>query len=437
MSTSIKNILIVLGCVIVIFCAVSSTMACSTVFITSDQGEQPAVVGRSMDNETDLGPLLGVGLKGDTNVSDVNMQDHVVQRAEWTNSHDVIGKIANNSIMFCEGINTAGVYIGALNFPGLTFFAEYDPDGKPALSHTDLVLYLLGTSSSVEGALENLGKVQVVVGAALLMGEYISMPWHFSIRDRSGKTAVLEYTKDGLMIYLNKLLSYEIDKETIEAETGGKIDQSYANAGKVLTNAPVYSWHNACYNKQDTYFHWSGDRTGRKWDGGYQNASGTYGLRGDWTAPSRFQRLMALLKPDIMPVPNTSEQAKFLAHGAINTVIQPAGVSICPTIWVTISDLQRGEYLYRRICILGSTNIENVTVIDIPYKDETFGFEKYNVNDVSEYLLLQKKNIQHIVCSFDGVVPEAQRSQALSGLAATEGATPNHTVFQGLASGSR
>jgi len=423
--------MIFMGCTIFLFCAVSSAMACSSVFITSTQGDAPAVIARTMDFEENEGKLMGVGLSGDNNVSDVNMQDNVTERAAWTNQYDYIGKLLSAAPMFVEGINTSGVSVGSFYMPGITRFSEYDPKGKPALSFASLIPYLLGVSATVEEALVNMGKVQVVMGAVETgPGAYMAPTLHYVIRDKHGKCAVLEFVEGGVVIYLDKDLTYNINIEELEAATGGTVNQSYAGAGKVITNNPTYDWQNGCFQKQDNYFKWTGDRTDRTWDGMTQNASGTYGLRGDWTAPSRFQRPMALLKPGISPIPLTTTQARYLAYGAINSVIQPAGVSVCPTIWLSISDLKNGDYLYRLLVLFNQASTDTNTVLEVPDDPVDFRLERFNVNDVKTYLSEKKENVAHIIIKAGETLTEKEKSDVMSAfLAPTGGAAPLVTTF--------
>lgn len=431
MHTSIRNAMILMGCTIFLFCAVSSAMACSSVFITSTQGEAPSVVGRTMDFEENEGKLMGVGLSEDNNVSDVNMQDNVTERAAWTNKYDYIGKLLNATPMFVEGINTAGLSVGSFYMPGITRFAEYIPGGKPALSFVSFIPYLLGISATAEEALVNMGKVQVVMGAFETgPGAYMAPTLHYAIRDKHGKSAVVEFLEGGVKIYLDKNLTYNINIKELEAATGGTVNQNYAGAGKVIANNPTYDWQNGCFQKQDNYFKWTGDRTDRTWDGSTQNASGTYGIRGDWTAPSRFQRPMALLKPGISPIPSTTAQAKYLAYGAILSVIQPAGVSVCPTIWISISDLKNGDYLYRLLVMFNQTSTDTNTVLEIPDDPEGFRLERFNVNDVRTYLSEKKENVAHIIIKAGETLTEKEKSDVMSAfLAPTGGAAPLVTTF--------
>ncbi len=431
MHTSIKKLVIGLGCTIILFCVVSTSMACSSVFITSTQGDAPAVIGRTMDFEENEGKLMGVGLSGDNNVSDVNMQDNVTERAAWTNQYDYIGKLLGAAPMFVEAINTAGVSVGSFYMPGITRFSEYDPKGKPALSFISLIPYLVGVSATVEEALVNMGKVQVVMGAfKTTSGSYMAPTLHYVIRDKHGKCAVLEFLEGGVVIYLDKNLTYDISIKELEAATGGTVNQSYSGAGKVITNNPTYDWQNGCFQKQDNYFNWTGDRTDRTWGGMTQNASGTYGLRGDWTAPSRFQRPMALLKSGISPIPSTSAQARYLAYGAINSLIQPAGVSVCPTIWISISDLKNGDYLYRLLVLFNQASTDTNTVLEVPDDSADFRLESFNVNNVKTYLSEKRENVAHIIIEAGKTLTEKEKSDVMSAfLAPTGGAAPLATSF--------
>jgi penicillin V acylase-like amidase (Ntn superfamily) len=431
MHTSIRHMMIVLGCATILCCAASSATACSSVFFTGTLGEAPAVIARTMDFEENEGKAIGVGLSGDENVSDVNMQDNVTERAAWTNRYDYVGKLLNAAPMFVEGINTAGVSVGSFYMPGITRFAEYDPQGKPALSFVSYIPYLLGMSATVEEALVNMGKVQVVMGALQTgPGAYMAPTLHYVIRDKHGKCAVVEFVEGGVRIYLDKNLTYNINIQELEAATGGTVNQRYAGAGKVITNNPTYDWQNGCFQKQDNYFKWTGDRTDRTWDGTTQNGSGTYGLRGDWTATSRFQRLMAILKSGISPIPSTTAQAKYLAYGAINSVIQPAGVSVCPTIWMSISDLKNGDYLYRLLVLFNQTSTDTNTVLEIPNDPGDFRMETFNVNKVRDYLSEKRGNVLQIIIEAGKTLTEVEKSAVMNAfLAPSGGAAPLVTTF--------
>ena len=319
---------------------------------------------------------------------------------------------------------------GSFYMPGITRFAQYDPKGKPALSFPGLIPYLLGMSATVEEALENMGKVQIVMGAIHLGNGYMAPTLHYVIRDKHGKSAVTEFLEGGVRIYLDKDLTYNISIKDVEAATGGTVNQSYSGAGKVITNDPTYDWQNGSFQKQDNEFKWTGDRTDRTWDGGHQNASGTYGLKGDWTAPSRFQRPMALLKPGISPVPYTTAQAKHLAYGAILSVIQPAGVSVCPTIWISLSDLKNGDYFYRLLYLFSKGSTGTHTVLEVPNDPGDFRLERFNVNDVRTYLTKGRKNVKQIIIQDTGRLTKDQRKAVMKAfLAPTGGAAPLTTTF--------
>jgi penicillin V acylase-like amidase (Ntn superfamily) len=411
--------------------AVSAAWACSTVFITSDQGEEPAVVARSMDYECNEGRIMLVGLKGDpTNTSDVNMQDNIVERVTWTNTYDFIGKAFNNSLMLAGGLNSGGLGINGLYLPGVAQYMDYDPTGPPALSHMNLIAYVLGTSGSVSEALTNISKVQVVIGALVVTdGTYSSFPAHWTIRDKTGRSAVVELTKTGYFIYLDAALAAEMDISKLEQDSGAKVVTDYPNAGHVLANSPGYTWENACYEKQDNYFNWTANRTNKTWGGTHQNGSGTYGLRGDWTSPSRFQRGMALLKQGIMPVPNTTRQAILLAQDRIHSLAQPAGVSVALTTWIAISNLKDGEYWYRLLLLFGKSDKEDVVTLVVPVDIGNLGYEKFEVKDVKKYVDEGKENIKHFTSTFTGTLTEDQKNQALAVMVGTAGATPLTTVF--------
>ena len=167
-----------------------------------------------------------------------------------------------------EGINEKGLMGGQLYYRG---FAQYQggSPGDSSLQPPFLVYHLLAQCATVEEAVHYLEK-DLELKAIPMLGTV--PPLHWSFRDRTGETIVVEPDRDGLHIYRRTL--------------------------GVMTNSPSYPWHT------QNLLNYAGIRDldyptveleGAVLDQCF-SGSGAQGLPGDWSSPSRFVRLAFLKK---------------------------------------------------------------------------------------------------------------------------------------------
>lgn len=179
-----------------------------------------------------------------------------------------VGLALSPSPVLYEGVNEKGLMGGQLYYRS---FASY-PEGSPqdaALQPPFLVYHLLAQCATVEEAVRCLEE-EIQLRAIPMLGTV--PPLHWSFRDRTGETVVVEPDKDGLHIYRNTL--------------------------GVMTNSPSYPWHT------QNLLNYAGIRdldypTVEFEDTvleQYFSGSGAQGLPGDWGSPSRFVRLAFLKK---------------------------------------------------------------------------------------------------------------------------------------------
>lgn len=224
--------------------------------------------GRNLDIECDCGQTVIVtprNFKFKLN----EMPDIVINKA-------IIGMGISlpQTPLYFDAANEDGLCMAGLNFPGNAYFYEHIEEGKMNITPNEFLMWTLGTFSKVSEVEEQLSNVR-------LINEPVSpqipvAPLHWIISDAE-KSIVVEQTKDGLKVYENTV--------------------------GVLTNNPSFPWHLTNLNN---YVGISNqDKAPTQWSNQKVKAfgvgSGTVGLPGDSTPPSRFVRAAYALHsyPDV------------------------------------------------------------------------------------------------------------------------------------------
>lgn len=283
--------------------------------------DSSVVVGRSMEFAKDLQSGLAIHARGKEHRS---IGPGGKPGKTWISQHGYVGLTGLGTPLLTDGLNTAGLSIGALWLPGSTYPKPTEPD--KALALVEFVGWVLGTCATVEEVKRHLhdGEVQVWEGDWLAQ----HLPLHFAIHDRHGHSIVVEYTDRKLCIYDNKV--------------------------GVLTNDPIFPVHleslrnYVSLTPYDTESVQLGGLTVHRPGCG----TGLIGIPGDSTPPSRFVRT-AYLKQFSRPVADAAA-ASSLAFHLLNAVDIPLGTSRAPksesaahpdkptddyTQWVVVKDL--------------------------------------------------------------------------------------------------
>ena len=333
------------------------------------------VIGaRTMDFETGLSALpLSFGDVGTSNISDVNMSGSLLNPlsndnvAQWNNKYKFIGMSLSLKGNIVDGINNAGLYVGALYLPNHTQYPTYSANNSAkALAVYDLPNYILGNFATVDDAINTLGgdnaKVQVV-GSALMNA--FTFPLHFMLQDQTGDRAIIEFIDGKMHIYHN-------------------------NAFDALTNAPTYDWQIKHYSQisQDFVEH----NTDTKVDGYYQNGSGMLGLPGDATPTSRLDRAFLMLS--VAPTSYNDNQAYYINKTIINSISVGLGVNPAPTLWNSTFNLGTGEY-FVNFDMLGAANghiiLTDQTPGNINAQFKHYNIQQMNYNDAKAIHLINAK----------------------------------------------
>lgn len=273
----------------------------------------------------------------------------------FTTKYSVVGANAFGLTTFVDGINDQGLSLGLLYFPGSAQYADATPGNSArALAPHDFPVWLLGSFATVDEVKEAVKNVVVVPTPTPGLGSTKGavVPGHFFLRDKNGKSIVVE-------------------------PVGGTLKVHDAPLG-VLTNSPDYDWQMTNLRNyinlsvQDVEKLQLGNVTVPTFGAG----SGLRGLPGDFTPPSRFVRA-AFFSANATPT-NTAKDAVLQAFHILNQFDLPqgsvrnaavGGVQVEITEWTTVSDMTNLRWYFR-----------------------TFGDQTIRVVDVKEAIKAAKGN---------------------------------------------
>lgn len=168
--------------------------------------------------------------------------------------------------IFADGINEAGLACASLYFAGSASYSQQsDPDALNLAPH-EVVFWMLANFSTAEEVRAAFQEVCVCEHTVELLG--LVPPLHWIVTDKTGATIVIEPGEDGVVIHDNPV--------------------------GVMANSPDFQWHmtnirnyigvNPNPVEPITLF-------GTKFSP-FGQGSGTFGLPGDYTSPSRFLRVL-------------------------------------------------------------------------------------------------------------------------------------------------
>jgi penicillin V acylase-like amidase (Ntn superfamily) len=295
------------------------------------------LVARSMDWATTTQPIITVfprGVKHDG--GKVGPKTLIPGNPlRWTSK---FGSVVTTiyGVGTADGINERGLAAHMLYFPP----AEYETrdTSKPGLQAALWAQYALDTSETVEEALGNLSKIQVVKMEIVAHGQTQSGTVHMAIEDAGGDSAVLEYV-------------------------AGKLVVHHGHEFQIMTNAPAY----------DEQLKLLGERN-------YTNPTMETDVPGNVNPRARFQRASYYLS--VLSKPKTEREGIAGMFTLIRNVSIPFGApvngSTFDTEYRTVSDLSKVRYFFEL------TSAPNVIWTDLKKLDLNNGAPvlTLDVNDI-------------------------------------------------------
>lgn len=281
----------------------------------------------------------------------------------WQAKYGYVGANCYDRDMVIDGMNEKGLSVGGLWFPGASYPKANPQQYKKAINVLDLGSWMLGNFASVDEVKSALMNVVVWADSA---PEVKGIPTiHFAVHDALGKNAVIEFTDRTLKFY--------------------------DNPNGVLTNAPSFDWHitNLCNYLMLDPANPKPVTIGSTILSPPGQGSGFMGIPGDWTPPSRFVRVTAMLRY-AKPVEDATAGVNLAEH-TLNAVDIPLG-NVRPadrnidfsdyTQWALIKDLTN------RVLYFRSYNKMQLQAIDLQQIDFSPGV-KIKVIPIAETMLTQ------------------------------------------------
>jgi choloylglycine hydrolase len=250
--------------------------------------------------------------------------------ATWKNQYGFVGVNAAGLAYATDGMNEAGLTVGALFFPGFAKYQEVKAgELKTTVSNVDLVNYILGNFKTVDEVRDAMSKIRVVRNAEIEKEFGTPLPLHYIVSDATGGSIVIEYMDGKLSVTDNRV--------------------------GAMTNSPGYDWHllnlrnYANLTPQAARPHAIDGVSLAPFGAG----SGMLGLPGDFTPPSRFVRAVAFVNT-MTPARNAAD-AVNAASVMLNNFDIPKGLvreggpedfHLGYTQWSVIADMSHRVYYY-------------------------------------------------------------------------------------------
>ncbi|EOT2958639.1 choloylglycine hydrolase [Clostridium perfringens] len=247
-------------------------------------------------------------------------------KKELTTKYAVIGMgtIFDDYPTFADGMNEKGLGCAGLNFPVYVSYSKEDIEGKTNIPVYNFLLWVLANFSSVEEVKEALKNANIV---DIPISENIpNTTLHWMISDITGKSIVVEQTKEKLNVFDN-------------------------NIG-VLTNSPTFDWHVANLNQYVglRYNQVPEFKLGDQSLTALGQGTGLVGLPGDFTPASRFIRVAFLRDAMIKNDKDSIDLIEFfhilnnvaMVRGSTRTVEEKSDL----TQYTSCMCLEKGIYYY-------------------------------------------------------------------------------------------
>lgn len=252
-----------------------------------------------------------------------------------------MGTIIDNHPTLADGMNEKGLACAGLNFDGYSYVEENIVPGKKNIAPYDFIYWVVAnheTVDEVKQTIENLELVKVPIN------ERTPLPTlHWMIVDKTGKSIVVEKTKDKFAVYDNPV--------------------------GVMTNNPTFDWHLTNLNEymKITPNHPENVKWSDKELTPLGVGAGTLGIPGDFESVSRFIRI-AYIRAHMPSIEDEITAVTQFLHMLDYVIMVKGGVITKDglediTRYSSCMDQERGIYYYRNY------NNNRINAIDMHKED--------------------------------------------------------------------
>lgn len=271
--------------------------ACTGIMLKTKDGS--VVHGRTLEFGTVIDTSIAVVPRGFAFVGQSPKGDGL----KYTAKYAAVGTFAFEDIKLLDGLNEAGLAVGAFYFPSFAEYTPVTPDNQgKALSPSDFPNRLLTQFASTDEVRKAIERGDAIVTPTILQAwGPEAPPFHYVVYDRLGKSIVIEPVEGRLVIRDNPL--------------------------GVITNSPTFDWHMT--NLRNYIALNPRNVPPVKIDGQtfkqIGQGSGMLGLPGDFTPPSRLVRA-AVFSATAIPSETADKGIQQVFH-ILNNFDIPVGVA--------------------------------------------------------------------------------------------------------------
>ena len=333
---------------------VQRSTACSNIFINHPNAH---IEARTMDFGMNIAMDDTFGFIGQKNTTDIVLDAEKIPSknlTSWTVKYGYWGRYAFHTPKVDDAMNTEGFSLSGLYLDVYTQYPVYDPeDRRPVLGVFDLPNFLISQAKNVDEAVALINSHQIVQSAVEIRpGIFLrNTPLHLVLRDKSGKSAVVEFVRGKTLVY--------------------------TDAGNVLTNSPTYPQQMEMIKKYKNL--------------NVEKDNSLTGMPGGFDSPERFARGHLLTR--FLPVPSSTQEALYQADFILSSLAvpyfgKPGSGYRSNTVWKVLKDLDHAVvYTKNTVYFQGGSKIvpthianDGYTIIDL----KTIDFTKVPVEFVGD-----------------------------------------------------
>ncbi|MGG7078513.1 choloylglycine hydrolase [Clostridium sardiniense] len=231
---------------------------CTALSIKSNEGHN--FFGRNMDLAYNFNQSVLIVPRNYKN-------ENKVTGNSMTGNYAIIGMgtVIDNHLAMADGMNEKGLGCAGLNFADYAYFEEKPVEGKNNIAPYDFIYWVLANYETVDEVKNDIKDIELV-NVPINENTPVAM-LHWMICDKTGKSIVVEKTKEGIAVYDNPV--------------------------GAMTNNPKFDWH--LTNLNEYLYITPNHPKETKWSNKNLRAlgvgAGTLGIPGDFASVSRFIRI--------------------------------------------------------------------------------------------------------------------------------------------------